>query len=969
MTVARLGFEVQSKQAEEAAIDLDKLTDSAGKAQRGARGVTAASKEMSASMQAVTAILRDIERHTSIMAAGFMKGSGAMNAVDGAAQRAGKALDGASRAATTTEAATTGMTNATTGAAAAVDRLVVEATDATRVVDAMGAANDRAATSAMRHMQAIEQLTAAERRMTPGANTSRGTDIDAYGAELDRLRAKYNPVFAVSKAYEAELDQINFAHRVGAITAQEQAAALDRLNAQYTAQVGAVNRATGALDMNNAAMRRGGTGVEAASFQLRNLRYQLFDVAQTAALGMNPLLILMQQGPQIAQIYGPEEGGVARAFQETGTMLTRMVVRAGPAIAVIGTLTVGVAALRSEINETKGATVSMGDTMLAIFQMLGSGIESAFKPAIETVKALFSSFWNETGDLARDMFNDMARSGAAFGSSTRREIEVLGAYWNAGVTMIKRAWELLPGALGDLTMQTVNNVIGGIEDMVNGAISRINALIDLVNKIPGVELGKMSTVTLGRPQNIFAGQSASFANAMASASAEASKAVEKANADHERRMAGIGKWDAFGDLRTRAMANDRANDKPDKGAKKAADEAARAAEKIRGEMQSIQSAVNSFDLSKMGDVAQAVAPWLERAGQLREAIESGVLPAKDLANAHKLLEETFRVAAQAADEARTKLMGIGDELVRQPDLLREEINALDRSQGAYDRLMDARKLNADVMAYEKDLQDAVARGYVIQGDTVEGLVQKYRGLTEERNAAAVVRDVTDKVANDNLREQKALIGGFMSDVKYGLQQGHSAWEAFGDAATRALDRITNKALDDLIDKLLEVQNVGSGSGGKGGLLGSLISQGFSFVTGLFGGSTASPGLSLGRGDTTGAGGAGFSYTSYGGPRANGGPVDPSRWYMVGENGPERFQPDVPGRIIPNHKLRAANDASPMGAQAQQVALTLTLSEDLNARMTQTAENVSVRVVKQKSPGIVKESVGAVYAANQERPLR
>jgi hypothetical protein len=38
---------------------------------------------------------------------------------------------------------------------------------------------------------------------------------------------------------------------------------------------------------------------------------------------------------------------------------------------------------------------------------------------------------------------------------------------------------------------------------------------------------------------------------------------------------------------------------------------------------------------------------------------------------------------------------------------------------------------------------------------------------------------------------------------------------------------------------------------------------------------------------------------YGGGLADGGPVTPGKYYTVGEQGPETFVPNVPGRIVPN----------------------------------------------------------------------
>jgi uncharacterized protein (TIGR02594 family) len=56
----------------------------------------------------------------------------------------------------------------------------------------------------------------------PAANmNSRAANIAAYGAELDRLTAKFNPLFAAQQKYQASLEQIENARRVGAISASQ----------------------------------------------------------------------------------------------------------------------------------------------------------------------------------------------------------------------------------------------------------------------------------------------------------------------------------------------------------------------------------------------------------------------------------------------------------------------------------------------------------------------------------------------------------------------------------------------------------------------------------------------------------------------------------------------------------------------------------------------------------------------------
>lgn len=73
------------------------------------------------------------------------------------------------------------------------------------------------------------------------------------------------------------------------------------------------------------------------------------------------------------------------------------------------------------------------------------------------------------------------------------------------------------------------------------------------------------------------------------------------------------------------------------------------------------------------------------------------------------------------------------------------------------------------------------------------------------------------------------------------------------------------------------------------------------ISGLFGGSQGPQAgiLGMGGGDSGGGGIGGLIGSFFGGFRANGGGVEPSKAYMVGEDGPELFKPDTVGTIVPN----------------------------------------------------------------------
>jgi hypothetical protein len=100
------------------------------------------------------------------------------------------------------------------------------------------------------------------------------------------------------------------------------------------------------------------------------------------------------------------------------------------------------------------------------------------------------------------------------------------------------------------------------------------------------------------------------------------------------------------------------------------------------------------------------------------------------------------------------------------------------------------------------------------------------------------------------------------------------------------------------------------------------------------------------------GGGGFLSGLFGGFRASGGPVSGGKAYVVGERGPELMVPNMSGTVIPNHAL---NDNSAGGGH---VSVSLTLSDDLDARIESTSGRVSAQIVQANNrqiPAILSNS--------------
>jgi len=116
------------------------------------------------------------------------------------------------------------------------------------------------------------------------------------GKELERLRARFNPMFATITSYKSAIGEIHAAHRLGAISADEMAAAIQRERQAALSSIAAIKQRNAALsDTTN---QRGGRG----AFNTSNLAAQGFDIVATAGF-MPWYTVALQQGPQVAQVF------------------------------------------------------------------------------------------------------------------------------------------------------------------------------------------------------------------------------------------------------------------------------------------------------------------------------------------------------------------------------------------------------------------------------------------------------------------------------------------------------------------------------------------------------------------------------------------------------------------------------------------------------------------------------------------
>jgi hypothetical protein len=211
-------------------------------------------------------------------------------------------------------------------------------------MDTAGAAADREAQRLQRLAQAAKQAAAADAAQqnfnrvlgvgTSNAGSARDSAkvfMDAAKAAEDlesrtrALRAQIDPLGAAQARLNAEIAEANALFRAGAITAQEQSAA----HALAQTRFNGTAKALGAV----------GASTKLTSSQLVNLSYQFNDVVVSLAGGQRPLMVLLQQGSQISQVFGPGTGitGILKGVgQALATLITPTTLLVGGIVAVGG---------------------------------------------------------------------------------------------------------------------------------------------------------------------------------------------------------------------------------------------------------------------------------------------------------------------------------------------------------------------------------------------------------------------------------------------------------------------------------------------------------------------------------------------------------------------------------------------------------------------------------------------------------
>jgi hypothetical protein len=389
--------------------------------------------ETNAGLDQLTQKAGAAERATDSLSAGSRRAGGAIAQMLASIERSTREL--------------VALTRAQSGAAQATSAIAQAQTQAATATSQAGAAN-------VRYTQSFQPL-----RVSIDATRSA---LGGFSVDVDRAAA------ATAKAGQQA--------RVAASHFDTLYDEFDRdFVGQYARAINQASTVTGKATVNTKAMTQATLG----------LSRQFADIAVTGAMGMNPLMILIQQGPQIADqlaLMRMQGIGLSAALRQMTASAAPLLIALAPLIALSAAAAAGFALMHRELakgfpkditkgmdlteeqlERVKSKAVTMGDTFRATLDVMGKYLVKG--PVGDGIKWLAKQ-WN-------DLMDEMAK--AALDALTSISAVFVGSYrW------IVNNWRNLPAVFKDLFAMAVNLSIDALQNLLNAQTQVFRSMKDLL---------------------------------------------------------------------------------------------------------------------------------------------------------------------------------------------------------------------------------------------------------------------------------------------------------------------------------------------------------------------------------------------------------------------------------------------------------------------------------------------------------
>lgn len=216
-----------------------------------------------------------------------------------------------------------------------------------------------------------------------------------YGSDFERLRAKFNPIYAASREYKSALSEINTALTVGAISEKEHAAAINAAREQMRQQVATIKGRKDATDASTKSLDATARATGLARHEMVNLSRQMQDVVTMAAMGQAPMQIFTSQAAQIYDVFASSNATAGGFFRQIASAITPARVAVGGLAAVVLTGAVAWASYEATQREVARTLTGLGRDAGLTAQSLNAVAEAQAKAtstplprARDTVSAL-----------------------------------------------------------------------------------------------------------------------------------------------------------------------------------------------------------------------------------------------------------------------------------------------------------------------------------------------------------------------------------------------------------------------------------------------------------------------------------------------------------------------------------------------------------------------------------------------------
>ncbi|WP_297803395.1 phage tail length tape measure family protein [uncultured Brevundimonas sp.] len=559
--------------------------------------------------------------------------------------------------------------------------------------------------------------------------------------------------------------------------------------------------------------------VKLTAHDMLNLTRQGADVGVTLAMGMNPLMVALQQGPQLfdglqvaAMRSGTTVGAVARAM---GAAIWAALAPLLPIIAAIaataavmaatiglaarsmnkefGDLTKGMGLTEKQLEKVENKGVTMGDVVVGTLKYIGKSIYEVIEPAVSKISEWFSKAMDWTADI---LVNANKIIVGTFLGSFRA---------------IKAIWGDLPKVMGDLAISAANAVIGAIEAMMNKAAAMYNRFLPQIrvlmaasgNITGAASATEIKPVNIDRIANPYSGSARQAGEDMGQAFVEG---VIEGVAYVDRQIDGL--RDSIRETaqdRIRREAGDPERRRERRG-RKGKSEEERLAEEIKRYIDSLKEQAATLGMNaiaaKQWEIAQkaALAPTaalreeVERAGAaLIDKMKAEVANTKAMDDQIALIELEARLIsatneeravaiARLAEEQRLRAEGLteADEgyaraIERAGDLAR----AQERLRQEQDRYNDSLRLTLDLARLNDDAMRDIAGGlrdvFGEAGGAIGGMLTGLTGLQA-------------KLAEIEERRQEMTRNGTLTmerEILLERERGMATSKAYGDMLSAA----------------------------------------------------------------------------------------------------------------------------------------------------------------------------------------